>query len=108
MDERAARADRDALEAIHSAVAGMAEAGTISKVTLLEFDQMCVDSEISFTPEDIKRLREQSHLSQSVFACYLNTSESTVQKWEGGVKRSSGTALKRLVVVEKHGIAVLA
>jgi putative transcriptional regulator len=98
----------DAFEAIHSAVAGMAEAGTIDKVTLREFDAMCIDTEITFAPEEIKQLRERSHLSQPVFARYLNTSESTVQKWESGAKRPSGTALKLLAVVEKHGISVLA
>jgi len=98
----------DAFEAIHSAVADMAKAGTISKVTLREFDDRCLDQDISFAPEEIKRLREQSHLSQPVFARYLNTSESTIQKWESGAKRPSGTALKLLSVVEKHGIAVLA
>jgi putative transcriptional regulator len=45
-----------------------------------------------------------------VFARYLNTSESTIQKWEAGTKRPSGMALKLLaiVVVEKHGLQVLA
>jgi len=42
-----------------------------------------------------------------VFARYLNTSESTVQKWESGAKRPSGLALKLLAVVEKHGLKVL-
>lgn len=98
----------DAFEAIHSAVAGMAEAGTINKVTLREFDEMCIENAISFAPDEIKRLRERSNLSQPVFAHYLNTSESTVQKWESGAKRPSGTALKLLAVVEKHGISVLA
>ena len=88
-------------------MAGMAEAGTISKVTLREFDDMCIENEISFAPEEIKGLREGSHLSQPVFARYLNTSESTVQKWESGTKRPSGTALKLLAVVKKHGISVL-
>jgi putative transcriptional regulator len=97
----------DAFEAIHSAVAGMAEAGTIGKITLREFDEMCIDSEIAFAPEEIRRLREASRLSQPVFARYLNTSESTVQKWESGTKRPSGTALKLLAVVKKHGISVL-
>jgi putative transcriptional regulator len=50
----------------------------------------------------------QERRSQPVFARYLNTSESTVQKWESGAKRPSGLALKLLSVVEKHGISVLA
>ena len=56
----------------------------------------------------IKRIREGAHVSQHVFARYLNTSESTVQKWEAGTKRPSGMALKLLAVVEKHGLKVLA
>ena len=55
----------------------------------------------------IKALRERNHVSQPVFARYLNTSESTVQKWETGAKRPSGLALKLLSVVEKHGLQVL-
>jgi putative transcriptional regulator len=43
-----------------------------------------------------------------VFARYLNTSESTIEKWETGAKQPSGMALKLLAVVEKHGLAVLA
>jgi putative transcriptional regulator len=47
-------------------------------------------------------------VSQPVFARYLNTSESTVEKWETGAKRPSGMALKLLAVVQKHGLNVLA
>ncbi len=36
-------------------------------------------------------------------ARFLSTSESTVQKWEAGTKRSSGMALKLLSVVENMG-----
>jgi putative transcriptional regulator len=56
----------------------------------------------------IKRIRETSRVSQPVFARYLNTSESTVEKWETGAKKPSGMALKLLAVVEKRGIEVLA
>jgi DNA-binding transcriptional regulator YiaG len=55
-----------------------------------------------------KELIEIGHVCQPVFARYLNTSESTVQKWESGAKRPSGMALKLLAVVEKHGLKVLA
>ena len=98
----------DAFEAIHSAVEGMAKTGTISKITLREFDDRCLNSPSEFAPDEIKLLREENQLSQPVFARYLNTSESTVQKWESGAKRPSGMALKLLTVVKKHGIDVLA
>jgi putative transcriptional regulator len=61
-----------------------------------------------FEPRQIKQLRESNHVSQPVFARYLNTSESTVEKWETGAKRPSGMALKLLAIVQKHGLQVLA
>ncbi len=43
-----------------------------------------------------------------MFARYLNASESTVEKWETGAKKPSGTALKLLFLVQKHGLQHLA
>jgi putative transcriptional regulator len=54
------------------------------------------------------RIRESHRVSQPVFARYLNTSESTIEKWESGVKKPSGMALKLLDLVEKHGLKLLA
>jgi putative transcriptional regulator len=59
-------------------------------------------------PAQIKQLREANNVSQPVFARYLNTSESTIEKWETGAKRPSGMALKLLTVIQKHGLQVLA
>ena len=98
----------DAFEAIHSAAQGLHRAGTISKATLRDFDASCLATPVAIAPEEIKRIRETAHVSQPVFARYLNTSESTVQKWEAGTKRPSGMALKLLAVVEKHGLKMLA
>jgi putative transcriptional regulator len=98
----------DAFEAIHSAVQGMYEAGTIDKETMRTFDDTCLSMPTSLSPEEIKELRERNRVSQPVFARYLNTSESTVQKWESGAKRPSGPALKLLGIVQKHGLRMLA
>ena len=97
----------DAFEAIHSAVEGMYAAGTIDKETMRTFDEKCLAIPVALKPEDIKALRERNHVSQPVFARYLNTSESTIQKWETGAKRPSGPALKLLSIVEKHGLDML-
>ncbi len=98
----------DAFEAMHSTVAGMRRAGTIGMATMRHFDETCLTAPAAFAPRDIKQLREQLRVSQPVFARYLNTSESTVEKWEAGTKRPSGMALKLLTVVQKHGLEVLA
>ena len=97
----------DAFEAIHSSVGGMYRAGTIDQATMREFDSSCLSSPLLMEPKRIKRIREAQHVSQPVFARYLNTSESTVEKWESGAKKPSGMALKLLDIVEKHGLKVL-
>lgn len=97
----------DAFEAIHSSAGALYKVGAIDKTTMRSFDDSCLTMPAEFDAADIKALREKNHVSQPVFARYLNTSESTVQKWETGAKRPSGLALKLLSVVEKHGLRVL-
>jgi putative transcriptional regulator len=98
----------DALEAIHSAVAGMYRAGTVDKATMHHFDELSLAEPQPLAPFEIKALRENNNVSQPVFARYLNTSESTVEKWESGAKRPSGMALKLLSLIQKHGLRILA
>lgn len=80
----------DAFEAIHSAVEDMYSAGTIDKETMKTFDETCLSIPQELTPSEIKALRENNHVSQPVFARYLNTSESTVQS--GKLARSGRAA----------------
>jgi putative transcriptional regulator len=97
----------DAFEAIHDAVAGMHRAGTIDKATMRDFDAAGLTAPPRIEAARIKPLRESDHVSQPVFARYLNTSESTVEKGETGAKKPSGTALKLLAIVQKHGLQIL-
>ncbi|TAU80588.1 DNA-binding transcriptional regulator (plasmid) [Rhizobium leguminosarum] len=97
----------DAFEAIHASAKAMHELGTIDKETMRSFDGSCLVSPRALGPEAIKAPRESNHVSQSVFARYLNTSLSTVQKWESGAKWPSGIALKLVSIVRKHGLQVL-
>jgi putative transcriptional regulator len=98
----------DAFEVIHSSANALLKVGAIDKATMRQFDQSCLSSPPELDPQQIKRLREDNHVSQPVFARYLNTSESTVQKWEAGAKRPSGMALKLLGLVQKFGVEILA
>lgn len=102
-----AKSKTDAFAAIHSTATGLHSVGAINKTTMREYDDLCMDSIAEFNADEIKRIREQAHVSQPVFARYLNTSESTIQKWETGQKRPSGMALRLLHVVKKHGLKVL-
>lgn len=96
------------LEAVHETVQGLNAAGVMDQVTLREFDRLCLPPIEPLSPEEIKRIREASHVSQAVFAALLNTSVSTVQKWEIGQKRPTGTALKLLHLVQQRGLEIVA
>ncbi len=98
----------DISEAIHSSAVMLHSVGALDKATMRDFDARHLVVPVKIKPAQIKKLREANNVSQPVFARYLNTSESTVEKWETGAKRPSGMALKLLAVVQKHGIRVLA
>jgi putative transcriptional regulator len=97
----------DAFEAIHSSAKALYKVGAIDKTTMRSFDESCLAAPPALKPEQIKKLRMRFGVSQPVFARYLNTSESTIEKWETGAKQPSGMALKLLSVVEKHGLEAL-
>lgn len=94
-------------QAVHESAKALYRTGVIDKTTLREFDDACLSKLPSFAPKDIQKLRQKNRVSQPVFARYLNTSESTIEKWETGAKRPSGMALKLLAIVQKHGLEML-
>lgn len=96
------------IETVHETEKGLHEAGLAVQVTLREFHRLALPPVEALAPAQIKRIRENSHVSQAVFARLLNTSLSTVQKWEIGQKKPRGAALKLLHLVEKRGLDVVA
>ncbi|MBN9331770.1 DNA-binding transcriptional regulator [Comamonas sp.] len=96
------------LEAVHETALGLHQAGAMDQVTLREFERLCLPPVEPLKPEQIKQIRENSRVSQAVFARLLNTSTSTVQKWEIGQKRPTGTALKLLHLVQERGLEIVA
>lgn len=96
------------LKSVHETAKGLHKSGTMDEVTMREFDALCLPPVKTYTPAQIKRLRRRYKASQSVFAAYLNTSPSTVQKWEQGQKKPNGPSLKLLNIVDEKGLEVLA
>ena len=95
------------LKEIHETARGLHDAGLISKRRMAEFGALCHLEVHEMPPQKIKTLREQANVSQAVFAAVLNTSLSTVQKWEVGDKKPSGPSLKLLNLVERNGLEAL-
>ena len=98
----------EAYAAIHETMESLHEVGAIHKQTMREFDETCLTPVLPMAPERIRALREREHLSQPIFALYLNVSRNLVSDWERGVKKPGGPALRLLTVVEKNGIQAIA
>jgi putative transcriptional regulator len=101
-------ANRRLRKEILEAARGLYEIGAIDRKTMREFESLRVESPKTYSAFEIKRLRLKEKASQAVFAAYLNTSVSTVQKWEIGDKTPSGPALRLLDLVERKGLKALA
>lgn len=96
------------LKSVHETAKGLHKSGVMDELTMREFDALCLPPVKTYTPAQIKHLRRRYKASQSVFAAYLNTSPSTVQKWEQGQKKPNGPSLKLLNIVDEKGLEVLA
>ena len=96
------------LDTVRKTAEGLHNAGLVDKQTMREFDALCLKPVKKLTPKQIKKLREREKISQPIFAQYLNTSSSTVKKWETGEKHPSGPSLKLLNLVERHGLEAIA
>jgi putative transcriptional regulator len=97
-----------AIAAIHETTEALHGVGAIDKQTMRRFDDACLTPVRPLKPKEIKAIREREHVSQSVFANYLNVTASLVSKWERGEKRPSGASLKLLSLVQKNGLAAVA
>jgi putative transcriptional regulator len=84
--------------------ADLKKAGAVSKKQIAEFEALKSLEVKVLEPKSIKQLRMRERLSQAVFALVLNTSTSTVQKWETGEKKPSGPSLKLLSILKNKGL----
>ena len=96
------------LDTVHDTAKGLHKAGVMDAKTMREFEALCLTPVKNLSAAQIKRLRTRNKASQAVFAAYLNTSLSTVQKWEQGQKKPNGPSLKLLNLVQQKGLEALA
>ena len=96
------------LASVHETMEAMHEIGAIDKLTMREFDETCLTPVHVLAPEEIRAIRVREHISQPVFARYLNVSRNLVSDWERGVKKPGGPALRLLTVIQKKGLEAIA
>jgi putative transcriptional regulator len=85
------------LETVYETAADLERLGFIDKRKMQKLDALCMEPIAPYDSAQIRALREQHNLSQTVMATVLNTSASTVRKWEIGEKHPSGPSLKSLM-----------
>lgn len=92
------------LAEMHETAVDLDRLGFINKRRMAELDLLCGLQVPPLSARRIKALRKELHVSQAVLAAILNTSVSTVQKWEVGEKKPSGPSLKLLNIIERKGL----
>ena len=91
-------------EAVHETASDLHRLGFIDKRKMRKFDVLCLDPVPAYDSQKIRALRDHLQLSQAVLAAVLNTSLSTVRKWEVGDKHPSGPSLKLLNLLDRKGL----
>ena len=87
-----------------SIVAGLAEAieDMQSKEKKLKRRVVTIVPVKEYAADEIKAIRKSTGLSQKLFAGYMGVSDKTVEAWESGKNRPSGTASRLLTMMEMN------
>jgi putative transcriptional regulator len=99
-----AKAKSRIMEAVHEGACDLHRLGFIDKRKMRKYDVLCLEPVHDYDAEKIKALRGRLRLSQAVLASVLNTSLSTVRKWEVGDKRPSGPSQRLLDIIQHKGL----
>jgi putative transcriptional regulator len=100
-----AKAMIETAEGLHRA--GIVSEATFRKITVRHLGPDAPLTAAPISPEDIRRVREQAHLSQAALARYLNLTTGYVSQLERGTKQAKGPALALLNVIRRKGIEAL-
>lgn len=84
--------------------AGVIDAASHEKITLRHLGGKADMAAEPITGDEIRSLRERAHLSQAVFARYLNLTTGYISQLERGAKQPTGPALVLLNVIRRKGI----
>lgn len=97
-----ARLDAEILEMAVDLRPGSSHPEQIDKITMRILGQRPPFPSLS--GEDIRKLRENAHMSQAVFASLLNIATGYLSQLERGEKRAAGATLALLHLVRRNGV----
>ena len=76
----------------------------VDDITMKNIENLCLPDIQEYTSEKIVSIRKRFNLSQAALASIFNISSSTVQKWERGVKKPTGSSQRLFDIIERKGI----
>jgi len=91
-------------KSLTSVIDDLYQDGAIDEITMREIHSLCLPDIKEYSAENIVELRKKTHLSQAAFAAVVNVSPSTVQKWERGVKKPTGSSKRIFDIIERKGL----
>ncbi len=86
---------------------GIMDDATYNKITVRHLGDKTLATAEPISGEEIRTLREQAHVSQAVFARYLNLTVGYVSQLERGTKQPKGPALALLNVIRRKGLEAI-
>jgi putative transcriptional regulator len=86
---------------------GIMDDVTYRKITMRDLGKAESSPFPPLSGDEIRALRERTHMSQAVFARRLNVSVGYVSQLERGAKRATGATLALLDVIRRKGIEAI-
>lgn len=99
--------ERETQGTVDDTAADLRRLGFIDKRKQRDVKALVLKPVRRYDGKQIRALRERLQVSQTVLASLLNTSASTVRKWEIGDKKPSGPSLKLLDLLDRKGLKAL-
>ncbi|MGD9949834.1 MAG: helix-turn-helix domain-containing protein [Desulfobulbus sp.] len=91
-------------KSLTSVIDDLYQDGAVDEITMREIHSLCLPDVKEYSADKIIELRKKTHLSQAAFAAIVNVSPSTVQKWERGVKKPTGSSKRLFDIIERKGL----
>jgi putative transcriptional regulator len=86
---------------------GVMDDASYRKITIRHLGPGALNTAEPISGPEIRALRERAHLSQAVFARYLNLTVGYVSQLERGTKEPRGAALTLLNVIRRKGFEAI-
>lgn len=96
--------DKLVAKSLTSVINDLFKDGAVNEITMHEIHSFCLPDIKEYSAGRIIELRKKIKLSQAAFAAVINVSPSTVQKWERGAKKPTGSSKRLFDIIERKGL----